>query len=77
MCGVFAPGRTPRDIVFKLNAAVVKILEQPDFRAQLARDGLSLRVAHRSGLTVIFAPRLKAAAVIRASGAKAMCPHQS
>jgi tripartite-type tricarboxylate transporter receptor subunit TctC len=34
--GIFAPARTPADIVNKLNAAIVKVLNQPNVRAHLA-----------------------------------------
>lgn len=34
--GIFVPVRTPDDIVNKLNAAIVKVLNQPNVRAHLA-----------------------------------------
>ena len=37
--GMFAPAGTPRAIVEKLNAEIVKILHQPDTRERLAADG--------------------------------------
>ena len=37
--GVLAPAATPREIVTKLNAEIVKILRRPDVRERLAADG--------------------------------------
>ncbi|MBI3041581.1 MAG: tripartite tricarboxylate transporter substrate binding protein [Betaproteobacteria bacterium] len=37
--GLFAPAGTPRDIVAKLNAQVVKILSQPEMSRRLASQG--------------------------------------
>jgi tripartite-type tricarboxylate transporter receptor subunit TctC len=37
--GVWAPAGTPPDIVRKLNADIVAVLADPDFRAKLAADG--------------------------------------
>ena len=37
--GVLAPAGTPREIVLKLNAEIVKVLGQPDVREALAREG--------------------------------------
>jgi tripartite-type tricarboxylate transporter receptor subunit TctC len=70
--GLFAPGGTPRDIVAKLNATVTKILAQPDFKAQLARDGLDLVGGTSEWFDAYFRAEVeKLGAVIRASGAKA------
>jgi len=38
--GVFAPGGTPREIAAKLNAEVVRIVNLPDIRGQLADMGV-------------------------------------
>src|SRR6266700_3660292 len=38
--GVFAPAGTPRDIVSKLNAEIVRIVRLPDIRAELAGMGV-------------------------------------
>jgi tripartite-type tricarboxylate transporter receptor subunit TctC len=38
--GLVAPAATPKDIVVKLNADIVKILSMPDTRAKLASNGL-------------------------------------
>lgn len=37
--GVFAPGRTPKEVVAKLNAEIVKILNQPDVKEKLMAAG--------------------------------------
>ena len=38
--GVLAPAATPKDIVAKLNAAILKILKQPDFHSLLVTNGI-------------------------------------
>ena len=38
--GVCAPGRTPADVVAKLNAELVKALKAPDLSERLLRDGI-------------------------------------
>ena len=38
--GILAPAATPRDIVMKLNAEMVKALRLPDVRERLAGDGV-------------------------------------
>lgn len=37
--GILAPAGTPRDIVMKLNAEIVKALKQPEVRERLATEG--------------------------------------
>lgn len=37
--GVLAPAATPRDVVARLNAEIVKIIQSPDFRARMAEIG--------------------------------------
>jgi tripartite-type tricarboxylate transporter receptor subunit TctC len=70
--GLFAPGGTPRDIVLKLNTAVVKILGQPDVKTQFARDGLDPAGGTPESFDNYFRAEVeKLAAVIRAAGAKA------
>ncbi len=41
--GMFAPAKTPRDIVVKLNREVVKILAQPEMAQRLANQGAEPR----------------------------------
>ena len=70
--GLFAPGGTPREIVAKLNAAATKLLAQPDFRTQLARDGLDPVGGTSEWFDAYFRSEVgKLGAVIRAAGAKA------
>lgn len=38
--GMFAPARTSRDIVMRLNQTVVRVLEMPDVRARLTDQGV-------------------------------------
>jgi tripartite-type tricarboxylate transporter receptor subunit TctC len=38
--GVLAPAGTPKDVVSKLNAAMLKVLKQPDFHALLVTNGI-------------------------------------
>jgi tripartite-type tricarboxylate transporter receptor subunit TctC len=38
--GVLAPAGTPKEIVATLNAAMLKILKQPDFHALLVTNGM-------------------------------------
>ena len=37
--GFFAPGKTPKDVVAKLNAAAVKVMKQPEYQRVLAETG--------------------------------------
>ncbi len=40
--GVVAPSKTPREIVEKINRAIVEVLKQPDIRKRLTSDGSDL-----------------------------------
>jgi tripartite-type tricarboxylate transporter receptor subunit TctC len=40
--GLLAPARAPRDILMKLNAAVVKSLNQPETKERLASEGAEI-----------------------------------
>ena len=40
--GVLAPGRTPREIVDKLNARIGAALANPEFRRQFEQDGVEI-----------------------------------
>lgn len=69
--GLFAPGRTPREVVAKLNGVVNNILKQPEVRAQLARDGLDPAGGTTETFDQYFRSEVdKLRTVIRASGAK-------
>lgn len=39
---LFAPGATPRDIIVRLHAETIKVLEQPDVRSKLSGLGLEV-----------------------------------
>ena len=70
--GVLAPANTPRPIVQRLNAIVVKALEAPDLRERLATDGIE----PIGGPPDAFAAHLQRevaqwARVVRESGARA------
>jgi tripartite-type tricarboxylate transporter receptor subunit TctC len=70
--GILVPAATPRDIVQRINAEVVKILAQPDVREKLLGQGLE----PVGGTPAEFGAYLKAeiakwAKVVKASGAKA------
>jgi tripartite-type tricarboxylate transporter receptor subunit TctC len=70
--GVLAPAGTPRELVMKLNAEMVKALTRPDVRDKLAADG-AIPVGNTPEE---FGAHIKAeiarwAPVVKASGAKA------
>ena len=70
--GILAPAATPKDVVAKLNAEIVRILAQPDVREKLVGQGLD----PVGGTPEQFAAYLKSeiakwAKVVKAAGAKA------
>ena len=40
MCAVLAPANVPRDIVMRLNAAIVKIVNTPEMKEAFVKQGL-------------------------------------
>ncbi len=52
--GLFAPAATPKDVVSKLNAAVVKAVESPDVKARMEQLGAEPFVGTPEQFTVFF-----------------------
>jgi tripartite-type tricarboxylate transporter receptor subunit TctC len=67
--GLLAPGKTPKDVVDRLNAEVGQILALPDFREKVEAQGLHIFVStpeqYRSHLA---AESEKFARIIKAAG---------
>jgi tripartite-type tricarboxylate transporter receptor subunit TctC len=70
--GAFAPAGTPREIVNRLNAEMVKALAQPEVRERFASQGVEL-VGNKPEEFAAFVQKehAKWAKVVRASGARA------
>jgi tripartite-type tricarboxylate transporter receptor subunit TctC len=70
--GMFAPAATPRDIVAKLNAEIVRALNAPDVRAKIAAQGLEI-VANTPEQFAAYQQSeiVKWAKVVKESGARA------
>jgi tripartite-type tricarboxylate transporter receptor subunit TctC len=70
--GMFAPVATPKEIVSKLNAELVKIAASPDFRERLRKNGLEPpRVnSPEEFATFIQSERQRAQVLVRSTGAK-------
>jgi tripartite-type tricarboxylate transporter receptor subunit TctC len=70
--GVLAPAGTPREVVARLNAEIVKLLETPDMKARLAEVGAEplSSTPERFGAFIQEEIR-KSAVVVKESGAKA------
>jgi tripartite-type tricarboxylate transporter receptor subunit TctC len=65
------PAGMPADVVSRLNSEVRRILQLPDVRERLSRDGISPNNLDPKAFTGYVAAELKRwAPVIRASGAK-------
>jgi tripartite-type tricarboxylate transporter receptor subunit TctC len=69
--GVFAPDGTPRDIVTRLNAEIVRIVNSPDVRESLLKQGAeSYATSPEAFSKVVQRDVAKWAKVVKASGAK-------
>ena len=70
--GVFAPDGTPREIVSRLNADIVKIVNAPDVRELFLKQGATSYATTPEEFTkVVQRDVAKWAKVVKASGAKA------
>jgi tripartite-type tricarboxylate transporter receptor subunit TctC len=68
---IVAPVGTPRDVVAKLNAAIVKVLAAPDTVERLAGQGFEVRTSTPEQLaTYIRSEIAKWAPIVKESGAK-------
>ena len=66
---VMAPAGTPKDIVAKLNAEVVKALQDPEVRAKLKDQGLTVRGSSPEELRTMTREQLaKYARLIKEAG---------
>ena len=69
--GVFAPAATPRDVVTRLNADIVKIVNSPDVRELFLKQGAESYATSPEEFTkVVQRDIAKWAKVVKASGAK-------
>ena len=70
--GMFAPAATPREIVSKLNAEMVRITASPEFREMLRKNGLDApRVKTPEEFAAfIKAERQRASHLVKSTGAK-------
>lgn len=69
--GVHAPAMTPKEIVNKLNAAIVKALGVPEVRQNLANQGIEAREATPEEFSRFVRSEVqKMARIIKASGAR-------
>ena len=69
--GVFAPDGTPRDVVTRLNADIVKIVNSPDVRELFLKQGAESYATSPEEFTkVVQRDIAKWAKVVKASGAK-------
>ena len=70
--GLFGPAELPKDIVDKLNAEATRIVQMPDIRERLARDGAEPGALTREQFAAfIRADAARWSRVVKASGAKA------
>jgi tripartite-type tricarboxylate transporter receptor subunit TctC len=68
---IVAPAGTPRDVVAKLNAEIIKVLAAPDTRERLAGQGFEVRTSTPEQLGVYVRSEIaKWAPIVKESGAK-------
>jgi tripartite-type tricarboxylate transporter receptor subunit TctC len=69
--GLLAPTGTPPDIVEKIRADVVKVMEQPDFRDWMAKQGIEPMSGGPAEFSMFMVSEIdRLGAVVKASGAK-------
>jgi tripartite-type tricarboxylate transporter receptor subunit TctC len=69
--GLFAPAGTPRDIVQRLNAEVVRTMQSPDMQARLAGEGARFYPTSPAQFgSYVAAEIAKWGPVVKASGAR-------
>ena len=71
-CGVTAPAQTPRDIVVKLNAAIVKAVNTPALHSAFVNQGMLPKTGTPEQFTAFVRDEVaQSAKVVKASGATA------
>jgi len=69
--GMFLPGATPREIVSRLNAETVRVLQLPDLKNRMAQDGMTIVASTPDDFRQFFLGEIrKYAQVIEAAGIK-------
>jgi len=69
--GIMAPYKTPPDVVAKLNAAIVRMLKEPEIRERFASQGATPLIKDADQSEKFFVDQLKIwADVVNVSGAK-------
>lgn len=70
--GLSAPAGTPRDIVARLNAAIVKVVNTPELREAIAKTGFEAQTSSAEQYAAFIKKDIeKIAAVVAAAGLKA------
>jgi tripartite-type tricarboxylate transporter receptor subunit TctC len=67
--GLYAPARTPREIINRINADVVKVLNTPEVKARVTAQGISVVAGTPEQLAALLKTELaKWTKVVKASG---------
>lgn len=70
--GLSAPGGTPKDIVARLNSAIVKVVNTPELREAIARSGFEAQTSTAEQYTAFIKSDIATiAAVVEATGLRA------